>query len=107
MGDVMRVFWTKDLVGELRLKDRRDFVFHYAKSWVDNPKALPLSVRLPLREKEFSDDACRTFFVNLLPEGEIRAAIGGGSSREAQVAHLDDGPHVWGEDDRHGEYLAG
>jgi serine/threonine-protein kinase HipA len=35
----------------------------------------PLSVRLPVREKEYGDRECRAFFENLLPEGDIREII--------------------------------
>jgi serine/threonine-protein kinase HipA len=41
----------------------------------DNNADRPLSVILPVREKEYSDRECRPFFENLLPEGDIRAVI--------------------------------
>jgi len=34
-----------------------------------------LSVRLPVRKEEYGDKACRPFFENLLPEGNIREAV--------------------------------
>jgi|ERR1035437_1016671 serine/threonine-protein kinase HipA len=41
----------------------------------DDNAGRPLSVYMPVREREYSDRECRPFFENLLPEGDIRAAI--------------------------------
>jgi serine/threonine-protein kinase HipA len=41
----------------------------------ENSAGGPLSVNMPVGEKEYSDRECRFFFENLLPEGEIRAVI--------------------------------
>jgi serine/threonine-protein kinase HipA len=73
--DVLDVHWGNDRVGKLSLDEKREFIFQYVASWLGNPSALPLSIRLPLREEKYSDDACRAFFVNLLPEGGVRASI--------------------------------
>ena len=37
--------------------------------------ANPLSVRMPVREQEYTDRECRPFFENLLPEGAVRSAV--------------------------------
>ncbi|MFP4467042.1 MAG: type II toxin-antitoxin system HipA family toxin [Candidatus Goldiibacteriota bacterium] len=35
----------------------------------------PLSIRMPVREKEYRDKECRPFFENLLPEGNMRVLV--------------------------------
>jgi serine/threonine-protein kinase HipA len=45
-----------------------------------------VSVRLPPREQPYDDGACRTFFTNLLPEGEWRQAL----CRQLGIAPEDD-----------------
>lgn len=67
MNNVLRVYWEQNTVGDLRLNEKRDFVFQYNQDWLANPKAMPISIRLPLQANEFTDEFCRTFFVNLLP----------------------------------------
>src|SRR5687767_15172368 len=86
MSELLRVFWNKDLVGELRQNEKHEFIFRYSKTWLSNPHALPLSIRLPLKEQEFPDETCRTFFINLLPEGEIRASV----ARKFGISELND-----------------
>lgn len=75
MNNVLTVFWEKELVGDLSLDEKRNFVFQYDSNWSASEKALPLSIRLPLRKESFPDDVCRTFFSNLLPEGNVRTLI--------------------------------
>jgi serine/threonine-protein kinase HipA len=69
------VYFREDLVGRLRLDERRRFVFQYERKWLDTQRAIPLSLSLPLRDQPFLDDAARPFFANLLPEAEIRKVI--------------------------------
>ncbi|MDD5627851.1 MAG: type II toxin-antitoxin system HipA family toxin [Elusimicrobia bacterium] len=75
MSETLNVFWGASLAGRLSQEDKEDFAFQYAPGWLSNPEAAPLSIRLPLRPEPFDDEACRTFFVNLLPEGTTRTLI--------------------------------
>lgn len=75
MNDRLEVFWDTEKVGELKLAAGNAFAFGYEKSWVESAKALPISLRLPLQEGSFADAATRPFFINLLPEADLRAMI--------------------------------
>jgi len=46
--------------------------FRYADSYLAGEKAQPISISLPIREDPFNESLSRTWFANLLPEGEIR-----------------------------------
>lgn len=69
------VFLEGEPVGRLRLDEQRRFVFSYAREWLENPAAIPLSLALPMRREPYEDDAARPFFANLLPEGELRNLV--------------------------------
>ena len=69
------VFWDTHLVGQLWLDEKQNLIFQYDKAYIDREYAHPLSLRLPLREVPYEDDAARPFFSNLLPEGDIRELI--------------------------------
>jgi serine/threonine-protein kinase HipA len=69
------VYLRNCMAGRLWLDERRRFVFQYEGDWVSDPRALLLSLSLPLRTDPYADDNARPFFANLLPEGEIRRLI--------------------------------
>lgn len=69
------VFLRGEMVGQLSVERSRDFVFTYDAAWLASPTAMPLSLRLPLREEPYPDEAARPFFANLLPESDLRRAI--------------------------------
>lgn len=49
--------------------------FVYDRQWRDDPRSHPLSLSLPLREAPFADVDTRTWFGNLLPEGDLLNAV--------------------------------
>ena len=49
--------------------------FRYDRQWLDDPCSHPLSLSLPLREAPFADSETRTWFGNLLPEGDFLNAV--------------------------------
>ncbi len=75
MAATLVVYFQGVPVGRLWLDERRRFVFQYETGWALNPKAVPLSLSLPLRVEPFEDDLPRPFFSNLLPEAAIRQAV--------------------------------
>lgn len=75
MESALDVFLSNKLIGSLWLDKRRKFTFQYTLDWVNTPRAIPISLSLPLREELFSDDQARPFFANLLPEADIRRVI--------------------------------
>lgn len=75
MARTLNVYLHRDLVGQLIQDDDGRMVFDYAPSWLDNPKAKPLSQSLPLRSGRFSQRECRGFFGGILPEDPNRKVI--------------------------------
>ena len=71
----LTVFLRGEKVGRLSIERGRDFVFSYDAAWLASPVAVPLSLRLPLREEPYPDEVARPFFANLLPESDLRRAI--------------------------------
>lgn len=59
-------------VGRLWLNEHGVFLFQYEPAWLSDARSFPLSLRLPLRPEPFERDASKPFFVNLLPEADIR-----------------------------------
>ena len=43
--------------------------FAYTQDWLANPRAVPISLTLPLRPEPFTHRGLPPFFENLLPEG--------------------------------------
>lgn len=74
MADLLDVYLNQDLAG--RLEDSRGkLLFTYRQTWLESDRFIPLSVTMGPRREPFPDEITRPFFENLLPEGEIRAAI--------------------------------
>ena len=72
MSNSLSVFWSDRVVGRLWLTEGGEFVFQYDPDWVASPKALPISLRLPVRKEPFESASAKPFFSNLLPEGFVR-----------------------------------
>jgi serine/threonine-protein kinase HipA len=47
-----------------------DYFFEYDPQWIEQPGGFVLAPQFPLRQERFTGAAVRTFFENLLPEGE-------------------------------------
>ena len=50
--------------------EANDYFFEYDTQWTEQPGAFVLSPQFPLRTERFTGLAVRTYFENLLPEGE-------------------------------------
>jgi serine/threonine-protein kinase HipA len=61
-------------IGTLSRENGR-LAFRYDRQWLDDPDSHPLSLSLPLREAPFADLETRTWFGNLLPEGDFLNAV--------------------------------
>lgn len=55
-------------VGVLR-ETGRQVEFRYEAEWISNPKAVPVSLTLPVRAEPYLYEGLHPFFENLLPEG--------------------------------------
>ncbi len=69
------VYLRERKIGRLWLDEQRRFVFQYDAEWIASPRAVPLSLRLPLKAEPYPDDLARPFFTNLLPEQEVKRVI--------------------------------
>ena len=74
MPDALDVYLHENLAGRLR-EEKGQLFFTYERAWLESGQFIPLSVTMPRRAEEFPDAVTRAFFDNLLPEGDIRAAI--------------------------------
>ena len=70
----LEVYLGSRHVGMLIRKNGR-LAFRYERQWLDDPHSHPLSLSLPLRESPFADHETRTWFGNLLPEGDFLKAV--------------------------------
>jgi len=69
------VYLRTEKVGHLWLDDGDRLSFQYDSGWLESDRAMPLSLRLPLRPEPYPDPQARPFFANLLPESELRRAV--------------------------------
>jgi serine/threonine-protein kinase HipA len=74
MADLLDVYLNQDLAGQLE-ESRGKLLFTYQQTWLESERFIPLSVTMGPQPEPFPDEIARPFFENLLPEGEIRAAI--------------------------------
>ena len=63
------VYLREQRIGVL-VQNQGRLAFNYDRAWLLAPDRHPLSLSLPLRETPFDDAATRTWFGNLLPEGD-------------------------------------
>ena len=75
MARMLDVYMHAALTGHLKQNDGGDMSFQYARSWLSNPGAIPLSHSLPLRAEPFRRKECRAFFGGILPEQAQREMI--------------------------------
>lgn len=66
------VYFQEKVVGHLEFDKEERLSFKYNSSWLTFKDRFPLSVALPLGEKTYGHLETKSFFENLLPEGEIK-----------------------------------
>jgi serine/threonine-protein kinase HipA len=69
------VLHNSNLVGELTEDDNEHFKFKYTSQWLENEKAFSLSLALKLDRCAYGHLETKSFFENLLPEGELREIL--------------------------------
>jgi len=69
------VFYEDILVERLKQNDDLVYSFGYEDSWLDHPQRFSLSLAMPLQKESFGNKLTLSFFENLLPEGDARAAL--------------------------------
>ena len=68
MSKTGKVFYQNIFAGIIR-EDENGISFTYDKEYLLNKEAKPVSLTLPLREKEFTSKNMLPFFDGLIPEG--------------------------------------
>lgn len=66
------VYFQNKIVGRLEFDNEERLNFQYDSSWLALKDRFPLSLALPLGEKTYGHLETKSFFENLLPEGEIK-----------------------------------
>jgi len=86
-ASALNVYLNGQIVGYYRKGRRGEKTFDYAKSWLENPRAIALSLSLPLSDKSYAGDRVSFYFENLLPDSEeilrIIAERTGAAGRDA------------------------
>jgi serine/threonine-protein kinase HipA len=70
MVEHLDVYMRDIRVGSLSRENGR-LTFEYDRQWLASSERHPISLSLPLRESPFADAETRTWFGNLLPEGDV------------------------------------
>lgn len=91
MTRTLDIWWDGRLVGQLTQDKHGELGFAYARAWLDDETAQPLSASLQKRAEPYTRRECRPFFGGLLPEESQRdaAAQALGVSRANDFALLD------------------
>ncbi|GAC34953.1 HipA N-terminal domain-containing protein [Paraglaciecola polaris] len=64
----LHLYFNQEYVGELIKQQRGAHVLQYANDWLDNLKARPLSLSLPLYKGKITSQNVFNYFDNLLPD---------------------------------------
>lgn len=75
MTKILFILFNQELVGKLYRLDDGRLEFEYEDSWLENKKHFPISLALPLQKGRFPSRATRSYFENLIPEGETMEKI--------------------------------
>lgn len=71
MKKPLHVFFEKKLVGILSKRNDDTLAFQYSASWLSSTIRFPLSPALRLQEEAFNNRQTKSYFDNLLPEGNF------------------------------------
>ncbi len=71
----LNVLWDNELIGRLTRTGSQEMIFQYAKPYLESEQPRPISLSLPLQAEAFDAAVSKSWFANLLPEGEIRGHV--------------------------------
>lgn len=72
---VLNVFFNSKIVGYLSEDNEERFSFCYSKEWLADENSFSLSIALKLSDEAYGHVITKSFFENLLPEGEVKNAL--------------------------------
>lgn len=76
MKQKLNVYYEDLKVGELIQDDELLLSFVYSDEWLNYSNHFQLSLAMPLQKEPFGNKISLSFFENLLPEGDVRRALG-------------------------------
>lgn len=71
----LNIFYNSYIVGYLYEDSDERLSFKYSKSWLELPNSFPLSIALRLSHETYNHLITKSFFENLLPEGEVKTIL--------------------------------
>src|SRR3989339_110785 len=72
---VLNVFFDSKIVGYLSEDNEERLSFRYSKEWLSDEKFFSLSLALKLSDETYGHVTTKSFFENLLPEGEVKSVL--------------------------------
>lgn len=71
----LNVFYNQKKVGKIIQDSEERLSFFYAKEWLEDKNSFSLSVALKLSNETFGHMITKSFFENLLPEGDVKTIL--------------------------------
>ena len=75
MSAHLNLYYEEKLVGVLSEDEQERLSFKYSKEWLEDDQSFSISVALRLVDETFDHIKTKSFFENLLPEGEVKNSI--------------------------------
>lgn len=72
---ILNVFYNSKNVGSLIEDSDERLSFSYSQEWLDDDSSFSLSLALKLNTKRYEHLPTKSFFENLIPEGEVRSIL--------------------------------
>lgn len=88
MKQKLNVYYEDLKVGELIQDDELLLSFAYSYEWLNYSHHFQLSLAMPLQKESFGNKISLSFFENLLPEGDVRRALGVSNSTSGTFEFL-------------------
>lgn len=71
----LNIFYEQKLVGTLFEDDEERLEFKYTQEWIENSNSFSLSLALNINKESYGHLITKSFFENLLPEGEVKKIL--------------------------------
>lgn len=68
------VYYEDKEIGHLQHDHDQQFIFQYSSTWLQEECRFPISLSMPLDDKQYHQEA-HAYFTNLLPEGALKSLI--------------------------------
>lgn len=88
MKQKLNIYYEDLKVGELIQDDELLLAFTYSDEWLNYTHHFQLSLAMPLQKESFGNKISLSYFENLLPEGDVRRALGVSNSTSGTFEFL-------------------